>query len=77
MKTTKMSNDILYVPFYLRSFNGLEKIIITLSIFISSIAVGSIPVALIVFNSTGTPEPTITRISSSEAELWGVLGESD
>ncbi|BAY82133.1 hypothetical protein NIES267_16120 [Calothrix parasitica NIES-267] len=76
MKSTKMSNSVLYVPFYLRSFSVSEKIIITLFIFISSVAVSLIPFAL-VLNSTGTSEPNTTEIFSNEAKLWGVLGESN
>ena len=77
MKSPKMSGDTLYVPFYLRHFNVSEKIIIALSIFISSIAVSSIPLVLITFSSTQTPEPITTKIHSSEAQVWGVLGERD
>ena len=69
MKSTKMSQDVLYVPFYLRSFSVIEKIIIALSIFISSMAVSSIPLVVIVFSSTKTPEPTTTKIYNGEAEL--------
>ncbi|WP_019508525.1 hypothetical protein [Pleurocapsa sp. PCC 7319] len=72
MKSPKMSPDVLYVPLYLRSFNIGEKIILTLLIFVSAIAVGSIPLVL---SLTGTPEQTTTTIYSSEAELWRILGE--
>ena len=72
MKSPRMSRDVLYVPLYLRSFNVSEKVIVAFLVFISAIAVGSIPLFL---SSTGTSESTTTRIYSGEAELWGVLGE--
>ncbi len=72
MKSPRMSRDVLYVPLYLRSFNVSEKIIVTLLIFISSLAVSLIP---LVISSTQTPEPSTTRIYSGEAELWEILGE--
>ena len=70
MRSPRMSRELLYVPLYLRSFNVSEKIIVALLIFTSSIAVGSIPLIL---SSTQTPEPTTTKIYSSEAELWKIL----
>ncbi|MBE9046509.1 hypothetical protein IQ255_19200 [Pleurocapsales cyanobacterium LEGE 10410] len=74
MKSSKMSPETLYVPFYLRHFNASEKIIIALLVFVSSIAVGLIP---IVYASTNTVESTTTPIYSSEVDLWRVLGERD
>ena len=74
MKSPKMSRDVLCVPLYLRSFNVSEKIAVVLLIFISSIAVGLIPVVCALID---TSEQTTTPIYSSEAELWKTLGESN
>lgn len=74
MKSPRMSRDVLYVPLYLRSFNVSEKIIVALLIFISSLAVASVP---LVISSIQTLEPNTTMIYSTEAELWGILGERE
>lgn len=74
MKSSRISPDTLYVPFYLRHFNASEKIIIALLVSISSIAVGLIP---IIYASTNTVESTTTAIYTSEVDLWGVLGKKD
>ena len=75
IKSFKKSRDVLCVPFYLRHFNLCEKIIIALSIFISSMTVSSIPLVVIAFSSTSSPETTTTEINSSEAELLDLIGE--
>ena len=71
MKTPRIksrkSRDVLYVPFYMRSFSVCEKIIIALSIFVSSMAVSSIPL-IVALSSTQTPEPTVTTTYNAEAE---------
>lgn len=74
MKSPKISRHTLYVPFYLRHFNASEKIIIALLVFISSIAVGLIP---IIYALTNTEEPTTNSIYRSETELWRIFSESD
>ena len=74
MKSPKMSRDTLYVPFYLRHFKANEKIIIALLVFVSSIAVGFMP---IIYALTNTTEPTTTPIYRSEVELWRILGKRD
>ena len=69
MKFSRRSPDVLYVPFYMRSFSIYEKIIIASSFFISSMTVSSIPLVVVALSSTQTPEQTVTRTYSSEAEL--------
>ena len=75
MKSSSTSDDVLYVPFYLRHFNVWEKIIIASSIFVSSITVSSIPLVVISLSSTQPPEPTLTKIHRGEADLSSVVGE--
>ena len=67
-----MSREVLYVPFYLRSFSIGEKMILTFLIFVSAIAISSIPLVL---SSTQTSEATTTKTYTNEAELWKTLGE--
>ena len=68
IKLSRRSPDVLYVPFYMRSFSVCEKIIIVLSIFVSSMAVSSIPLGVATLSSTQTPESTVTMTHSGEAE---------
>ena len=75
IKSSKKSSDVLCVPFYLRHFNVCEKIIIALSIFISSMTVSSIPLVVIALSSTPSPETTSTEIDSAEAGLSDLIGE--
>ena len=67
MKFLRKSPDVLYVPFYMRSFNVYEKIIIALSFFISSMTVSSIPLLVVALSSSETSEP-ITMTHNGEAE---------
>ncbi len=74
MKSPKMSNDLLFVPLYLRSFNVSEKVIVVLLIFISSLTIGLLP---IVYGLSDTSKQSTTPIYSGEAELWQVFGKSN
>ena len=68
IRLSKRSPDVLYVPFYMRSFSVCEKIIIALSIFVSSMAVSSIPLVVVAISTTETPEPSITMTHNAETE---------
>ena len=68
MKFLRKSPDVLYVPFYMRSFNVYEKMIIALSFFISSMTISSIPLVVAALSSSQTPEP-ITMTHNGETEL--------
>ena len=68
MKFFRKSPDVLYVPFYMRSFSVYEKIIIASSFFISSMIVSSIPLVVAAISTTETPEQTITTTYNGETE---------
>ena len=72
MKFRKKSDDVLYVPSYLRILSLREKILLASLVLLSSITLGSIPLVYALANMSETaPNP----IYSSEVELWRVFGE--
>ena len=68
MKFFRKSPNVLYVPFYMRSFSIYEKIIIALSFFVSSMIVSSIPLVVAALSTTETPEQIVTTTYNGEAE---------
>ncbi|MBE9062115.1 hypothetical protein [cf. Phormidesmis sp. LEGE 11477] len=74
MKSQKMSDDVLYVPIYLRALSFKEKTLLASLVLTFSVAMGLAP---IVCASSDAIKLTTKPIYSSEAELWKVLGEKD